>query len=423
MASVQNPAAPRPPAPRPVAAPQTGRKRPPGPLKIADAYLLTQVIEATLRGLLWFGGLLFMVAVITAVKRVVNNGIGMGAMFNMVLYQTPRIVLFALPMSVLYGVVQAFTELSTESEITALAAGGMSLPRMMRAPLCFGAVLAVFAFILQETVVPGTQLRVDSVMLSSIGVTGTNKKFQWVDPPIGKGPTKRLILADRLDLANGTLIRPRIQILNETGQPKVLIEAESGKWDLKSNNWKFYNGSSTVYGRGMLGNWVTKGTSRFNVLQNDDVQAPAFGKLSKSSPDAHSALDAYDYEKVSIWQVIDYRREKFEEKQTAKNEEDRATAKEQVKSATFGIHDKIATAIVVLAMVLAGAPLGLRPPRSKGQGVAMGISLAVLILYYVTWSWCTAVGKNGHGNPVLFAYMSPLLTFAAGLVLVAKKSR
>ena len=418
MASVQDPAA----SDRTVVAPPPIRKRAPSPLKIADAYLFSQVFEATLRGLLWFGGLLFMVALITAVRKVMTNGIGMGAMFQLVLYQMPRIILFALPMSVLYGVVQTFTELSTESELTALSAGGMSLPRMMVAPLCWGAFLAVFAFVLQETVVPGSQMRMDAVTLSNLGVTG-GKKFRWDDPPQGKGPLKRIIQADRLDVGSGVLIRPTIQIFNESGLPKVQVEAERGQWDLKSNNWKFIKGRTTVFGRGLFGAWVTKGTSKFDVLQNNEVQAPALSKLSKANADTRAALDNYNYEYVSIWQLLDYRREMQQDKQTARTEADRALPEERSKSATFGIHDKVATAIVVLAMVLVGAPLGLRPPRSKGQGVAMGISLAVLILYYVTWTWCTAVGKNGHGNPMMFAYMSPLLTFATGAVLVAKKSR
>ncbi len=376
-----------------------------------------------MRGLLWFGGLLFMVTVVTALRKGMSNSLSIGAMMQMVAYQTPRIVLFALPMSVLFGVVQAFTDLSTESEITALSAGGMSLPRMMAAPLCWGAFLAVVAFILQETVVPASQMRMDAAALSKIGGTA-GKKFQYANPPIGKGPTKQFIQAERLDLQSGVMIKPRILIFNESGDVRVRIGAERGQWDLKSNQWKFIKGSTTYYGRGMFGAWVQKGFSKFDVAQNDVAQAPSLGTLSRSNTDARAALDADNYEYVSIWQILDYRREKQQETLTARTQTDRDDANQRIKSATFGIHDKIATSLVVLAMVLVGAPLGLRPPRAKGQGgVAMGVSLAVLILYYVTWTWCSAVGKNGQGNPVIFAYFSPFITFATGLMLLAKKSR
>jgi lipopolysaccharide export system permease protein len=394
-----------------------------GPLKIVDAYLLMQIVEATLRGLLWFGGLLFMVTAISAVRKVISNGIGIDAMLQMILYQVPRIILFALPMSVLFGTVQAFTELSTESEITAMAAGGMSLPRMMIAPLAWGAILAVGAFLLQELVVPGSQLKVDVASLGS-STLAQRKRFQWADPPLGKGPTKHLIQADRLDIASGVLVRPRIQVFNNSGLVVAQIEAERGQWDIRTNDWKFYKGSTSYFGRGAFGAWVPKNSLQFDIIQNDLAKAPAMGKLTKSNMDARSAMDKSDYEYVSIAQLQEYRAEMQNERVKARTEADHRYAKERVKSATFGIHDKIATPLIVLAMVLVGAPLGLRPPRAKGQGgVAMGISLAVLILYYITWTWCATVGKNGHGNPLIFAYFSPFLTFAAGAFLVAKKSR
>ena len=379
-----------------------------------------QVVEGTLRGLLWFCGLLIMVAAITVVRKIVTYGIGAGSMVELIIFQIPRIILFALPMSVLFGTVQAFTELSTESEITALSAGGMSLPRMIVAPLGWGAVLAVFAFLLQELVVPGAQMRVDSTTLAGRAKVG-GKTFQWVDPPPGKGPVKRVIQADRLDTATGTLIKPRIQIYNEAGLVKVQIEAERGQWDLKTNQWQFINSSITHFNRNQFGNWVGV-TLRSKVTQRD--VAPSLGKMTRSNTDARAATDASNYEYVSITDVIDYREEMQKDAQEAKNASDRDYSNVRVKSATFGIHDKIATPLVVLFMVLIGAPLGLRPPRAKGQGgVALGVSLAVLILYYIIWTWCTTVGKSGYGNPVMFAYLSPFLTFAAGLFLLIKKSR
>ena len=93
-----------------------------------------------------------------------------------------------------------------------------------------------------------------------------------------------------------------------------------------------------------------------------------------------------------------------------------------INSATFGIHDKIATPLICLAVILVGAPLGIRPQRSGG-GVSMGLSLVVLLLYYVVWTWASKVGKAGVMNPYFLAYLPFGLTFIIGLFLVAKKSR
>jgi lipopolysaccharide export LptBFGC system permease protein LptF len=70
----------------------------------------------------------------------------MSTLFEFMWYQIPRIVQYALPMSVLFGTVQTFSDLSARGEMTALWAGGMSLKRMLRAPLLWGCILAAFVF-------------------------------------------------------------------------------------------------------------------------------------------------------------------------------------------------------------------------------------------------------------------------------------
>ncbi|HVF85844.1 MAG TPA: LptF/LptG family permease, partial [Abditibacteriaceae bacterium] len=84
------------------------------PIKIADAYLLRHVAEATVRGLFWFAGLLMMVTVITAVQRVVNQSLNWVGVFQLLATELPRVFVFTLPMSVLYGTVQTFADLSSK---------------------------------------------------------------------------------------------------------------------------------------------------------------------------------------------------------------------------------------------------------------------------------------------------------------------
>ena len=94
----------------------------------------------------------------------------------------------------------------------------------------------------------------------------------------------------------------------------------------------------------------------------------------------------------------------------------------RIRSLTFGIHDKIATPLICIAVILIGAPLGVRPQRSGG-GFAMGLSLAALLLYYVLWSWVSQIGKAGLGNPVALAYSPLFLTLLIGAILMKLKSR
>jgi lipopolysaccharide export system permease protein len=129
-------------------------------------------------------------------------------------------------------------------------------------------------------------------------------------------------------------------------------------------------------------------------------------------------LEKGNFEMVSIVELHDWR-----QRLAARADKvDAVKLAKMVDGATFGIHDKIATPLICIALVLIGAPLGIRPQRSSA-GFAMGLSLAVLLLYYVVWTWAGQLGKYGAANPYLMAYLPFMITLGAGLVLVAKKSR
>jgi lipopolysaccharide export system permease protein len=105
--------------------------------------------------------------------------------------------------------------------------------------------------------------------------------------------------------------------------------------------------------------------------------------------------------------------------------EDAAERKKTLKtinSVTYGIHDKIAMPFVCIFLVLIGAPLAMRPQRSSG-GFSMGLSLVVLLVFYVLWTWALAIGRDGRINPVLIGYMPVGITAIVGLVLFWKKNR
>lgn len=418
------------PAPRPGVAPHAvprpWRRRFRLPMKIADAYLLSSVCEATLRGLVWFAGLLFAFAVITAVRRIVADQLPFGLMFKLVAYQMPRVLLFTLPISVLYGTVQTFTDLSTRGELTALGAGGMSLPRMVRAPMAWGLFLSLCAFWLQESVVPNAERQYkDVIVKEALESQPVQQDFELTD--LGDdGRGGRIILADVFDPKSRTLINPSIMLLNEDKQVGLEIVAERAQWDIEAGQWTFFKGRSRVTPRlrdmnlkvGELPPFVT--WVNFEKMNVDIMPDPRLLKEQGRSIQYH--LDKKNYEMLSISDLQSYLN-KQPQWLSAAEPKVRKKIQERAKSLTFGIHDKIATPLVCLAVVLIGAPLGVRPQRSASAGIAMGLSLAALLVYYIVWSWASQIGKAGLGNPYLLAYMPLGLTLAIAAVLMKIKSK
>lgn len=395
-------------------------------MKIADAYLLGSVCEATLRGLVWFAGLLFAFSVITAVRRVVADQLPLIVMMELVAYQMPRVFLFTLPISVLYGTVQTFTDMSTRGELTALGAGGMSLPRMVRAPMLWGAILALCALLLQESIVPKAQRQYQDVLVKrALETSAAQQDFEMTD--LGSdGRGGRIIFADVFEPKTRTLINPSITTFNQDKQVEMEIVAERAQWDITAGKWVFYKGRHRFTPR-LKSMTLPQGDqpyvtwTSFEELNVEVVPDPKFLKEQGRSIQYH--LDKKNYEMLSISDLRAYllKHPRWLTDEAAPKV--REVIQKRMKSLTFGIHDKIATPLICFAVVLIGAPLGVRPQRSASAGIAMGLSLAALLVYYVVWTWASQLGKGGLGNPYVLAYFPLTLTLIIAAVLMKIKSR
>lgn len=410
----------------PHAVPRPWRKRFRLPIKIADGYLLVSVFEATLRGLIWFAGLLASFAVITAVRKVVADQLPVSVVFKLVAYQMPRVFLFTLPISVLYGTVQTFTDLSSRGELTALGVGGMSLPRMVRAPLVWGALVAILAFWLQEAVVPQAERENRNViMVNALNSQTPQNNFQMTDFG-GGGRGGRIIMADVFIPKTRQLIAPSVTLFNEDKQVGFELIAKEARWDIRKGKWTFYEGRSRFTpriespGTGIseLPNvtWTT-----FSQLDVDVVPDPR--TMGDRARTIQSHLEKRNYEMLSINDLRTYLNKQPKWLAEVASPQVKDLIRLRISSLTFGIHDKIATPLVCLAVVLIGAPLGVRPQRSASAGIAMGLSLATLLIYYVVWSWISQIGKGGLGNPIVLAYTPLTIILIISAVLMKIKSR
>ena len=401
---------------------RSGPRKSWSPIKVVDSYLLGEAVANTMRGLTWFGGLLFAFATLTAVRAIARDGLPLVGGLIFLGYSLPRIFLFTLPMSLLYGIVQTFSELSSRGELTALQAGGLSFGRTLLAPLGWALVLALFAFWVQESVVPwaeqGKTATLQSQVVKSLKL---QENLTWIDQ--GKDNSmQRVVQADGFDPKTNTLRAPSVQIYNKQRQVSLQIQAESATWDAKEKMWHF------IKARTSSGYLSEEQTDTDNVstessdiwIATDKVPDPMAFRDNAAS--RSKIMEKRDYEMVSIRDLVEYRAQNLAALAQIRQKSLRAELESRVRGATYGIHDKIATPLVCLALVLVGAPLGVRPQRSSG-GFAMGLSLAVLLVYYVIWMMAQQVGKLGVSPPILTAYLPLIVTTIIGGLLVYNKSR
>ena len=392
------------------------------PLKIADSYLLSAVLAGALRGLMWFGGLLLVFSIMNAMSKVMKYSLPPMLMIQLVLYQLPRLVLFTLPAATLFGSVSAFTEMSASGELTALGVGGMSLWRMLRAPLILGIVLSISAFILQENVVPWGESSYQQMMREGSSKLGEQTDFTIIDRD-NQGQLERVISAKVFDPASQTLTEPRIQIYNTDRQIATQISAKTAKWDDAKGIWIFYEGTQYFFPKAKQ-NAPTQSPSpvtiRFQQFVVNTMPNPK--AMNNKTITLQENLEDKNFEMVPIAVLWNYRAKQPQYLKAATSSEVKTRVSSRINSLTYGIHDKIATPLMCFVVLLLGAPLGVRPQRS-GSGFSIGLSLLVLLVYYVVWSAASNIGKQGASAPLFLAYLPLGLVLGVGLIMLKKKSR
>lgn len=389
------------------------------PFKLADVYLFRQISGATLRSLMLFAGLLLIAGSLAIVRKAAIGAIPFSGMLQIIALQLPRIFLFSLPMSLLYGALHTFSDLSSKGEVTAFNAGGMSLPRMLRAPLVWGVVLTFAAFFVQEAFVPKAETKRTEVLAQQVSsALGVQENFSWRDP--AHGLVKKIVQAEKFDPESKTLTKPSLQFYDGLDL-NLTISAESGTWNEQTGFWSFRKGKIVNYPKGRgSGDDTFSVPSYFDTLERDDIPDPTLLGQSNKSRAEHLANG--DFEMVSISDLLEYRAQLTEEYEKAAGTKLQYDYGLLMSGATYGIHDKIATPLICLALILVGVPLGLRPQRSSG-GVSLGLSLMVILVYYMVWTWASYPGKAGTANPLLMAYLALTLTTLAGSIFIWKKSR
>jgi len=125
-------------------------------MKIIDRYVIRQMLPPILLGLLVFTFVLIIPQIKEHAESFIAKGVSPGIVLNAMLLLVPQALALTIPMSLLLGLLIAFTRLSADREFVAMQACGMSLARLLRpvgtiSLLCAGATFYVWAIVVPDS--------------------------------------------------------------------------------------------------------------------------------------------------------------------------------------------------------------------------------------------------------------------------------
>jgi lipopolysaccharide export system permease protein len=307
---------------------------------------------------------------------VTNAGAGLVARY--LLFLTPLIAVELFPATMLISVLVTYALLARRHEAIAWWASGQSVYRLMMPGFLFAMVMAFGSWMVQEYVMPGSNLKQDALRARIRGgearvITGSGR--QW----LASTDTRRFYSYEFSE--DGRLIEPTVYELDgDAVHLAEVVSGESATWS-DASHLKISN-TETLTLKGLE---VEARTAPEMIFA--DVDSPAVFKPTIDKPSQLSANDLQSYLRAAKQRGVD------------------------VSALAVALQRKYAGPFSIIIMAIIGMPLAVSFGR-KGTIIALCAAVAVSIAYWAVGGGFQQLGNHGLLRPTVAGW-SPLVIFAA----------
>ena len=343
--------------------------------KVLDRYIVKELMSFVALAVAALTIMLIMQTLFELMDMLINKRVAWIYIVKLLAYRLPAFLVVTFPMSLLVSSELAIGRLSTDGEITAMRAGGISLRRIMFPFLTAALAISILAFVINDYIVPEANHISQNIIREIVLKKGPPNIRRNV---FFRDAENRYFYINRLDEKN--MIMQDIMIYEMTRErfPRT-ITAKKGKWVV--DTWKLEDG--TIYNYDKDGKITYEMSfTNMDIIVKEDLQK--FFKNQRTPQEMSSK---------ELKQQID-----ILEKAGA-----------DTNNFKVDLYMKYSIPFSGLIFVLLGVPLGLRVKKgSKATGVIL--SIVLVLLYYILLSTTRSMGRGGMLSPVLAAW-APSMVF------------
>lgn len=353
------------------------------------SYLATEMLGPFFASFLIINSVFFVAKLIPFLNFVLELNIDLSNFIRLLSYLFPKIFLYTIPMSALLGVTIGFARLSSDSEILALKASGISMYKILPPVLIVSTFIALFTSFVSIQLIPHSA---DAMQQLS---------YQLLKKKISKGIEEHVftealgdvvVYVDKIDQKSGRWHNVWVSDMRGSDNP-IITMATSGEMTSSIRNMMV----SLVLRNGSL---HKPGNENAQIVQFDQYQINIPLKLPKNKVIAKK--------RSSLPMMELYSQAKLE------NRDPRIVRLDLIE-----FHQRLALPIGCLMISLMGLPLGLQArPGKKALGIQIGF--LIFILYYIFLTLGKDMAEEGN-LPVWFAMWAPNFLFTGLAIFWIKR--
>jgi len=399
-------------------------------LKFFDRYLLKEITPPFFLGLLVYSFVLLMNQVFILSELFIAKGVSFGAVARIFLYLVPSVLAFAVPMSILMGILAGLSRLSSDSEIVAFRTLGIRNTRILWPVFlfAFGGWLVTSALTLY--LAPWANYRwVQTLTQSVLSKVQLNVKAREFNESI---PQTVLFIHD---ITSENRWKNVFVHLADKAEENRVIFARAGRLnffpDAKRATLELFDGAMHTLPLQEPGRYSI---TFFRRIEEEINVESLFAQFSsekrvreKDIGELLRGVDKIRANRISL-EVEDRR-------MTAAGRGDSVTANRareirfaleqngrEWRSHWVEVHKKFALPFVCFVFVLMGIPLGISTHKG-GRTSGFTISLGIILVYYVLITAGEKMAMEGRISPFLGMWGPNILFFLAGAYLFARTAR
>ena len=398
-------------------------------LKFFDRYLLKEIVPPFFIGLLVYSFVLLMNQAFLLSELFIARGVSFKAVVLIFIYLVPAILAFAIPMSVLMGILAGLSRLSSDSEIVAFRTLGIRNSRLLWPVSIFAFAGWLVTSGLTLYLAPHANYRwvqtLTKFVLSKVQFKINPREFNESIP--------QTVLFIQDITADNRWENIFVYLTRDSEEPRAIF-ARTGRLNFfpedKRATLELFDGSIHTV---PLAEPERYRITLFHRIEEEINVESLFAQFSSEKRVREKDIG----ELVRSVKTIGLERRTLEAEKARpgpKGSRREAELKRQEveaglrrnarewRSHWVEIHKKFALPFVCLIFVLLAIPLGISTKKG-GRTSGFTISLAIILVYYIL---ITAGEKNameGHLSPFLGMWGPNILFLAAGLYLFARASR
>ena len=363
-------------------------------MRILRNYILKEFFHSFILSLIVFTFVLLVGNIIQLADLVINKGVDFISVIKLFLYLVPWLLSFTLPIAVLTAVILTFGRFSSDGELTAMKASGVSLSRVSFPIIMLGIIFSFLAFYLNDQVSPNASFASRRV-IKDIGINNPTAYLE--EGAFIRGFENYVIFI--YEIKGNKLKNIRIYQPQE-GKPTRTIVAEAGE-------------INSFPAKNMIELKLFNGTSE----EPSPTDPETFYKLNFKTYNM-----TLDLSKVMKKESV---QKKTREMTVVELRAEIARSVSQKIDPTplyVEIYKKINMSIASFVLILMGIPLGITTHRSE-KSIGFGLSLVLFAVYWGLFLSGIAMSLKGVLPPIVGVSLPNALFFIFGTIAFIRTAR